>query len=99
MVKQQSDENGKEQVNKRHNTRNVKHEAKKKYKKNKSKCMSMRAKIRMKKNFKDSMKRMSIVSERFLYKVPVDECNILKKIVYCCIIADIFKQLFIDGII
>lgn len=43
--------------------------------------MLMRAQLRKKKNFKDSLKKMSIVSERFMYKVPVDEVNILKKLI------------------
>jgi len=81
MPKQQSDENGKDQSNKRHNKKNNKLVAKKKYKKNKSKFMDMRAEIRKKKTFKDSLKKMSMVSSRFLYKVPVDEVNILRKVV------------------
>lgn len=43
--------------------------------------MKARGELRKHKNFKDSMKKLSIASERFLYKVPVDEINILLKIV------------------
>ena len=77
----QSDENGTKQSNKRHNKKNTKLVQKKKYKKNKSKFMSMRAELRKKKIFKDSMRKMSITSERFAYKVHVDEIEILKQIV------------------
>jgi hypothetical protein len=43
--------------------------------------MGMRAQLRGKKAFKDSLRKMSVISERFMYKVPVDEVNIFKKIV------------------
>ena len=43
--------------------------------------MVMRAELRKKKIFKDSMKKMSITSERFAYKVHADEMIIFNKIV------------------
>lgn len=43
--------------------------------------MVMRAQLRKKKTFKDSLRKLSMVTERFIYKVPVDEVNILKKLV------------------
>ena len=51
---------------------------KKKYKKNKKSFMAMRKELRKKKVFKDNLKKMSITSERFAYKVPCDELEVLK---------------------
>ena len=43
--------------------------------------MSMRGVLRKKKIFKDSMRKMSITSERFSLKVHADEIEILKQVV------------------
>lgn len=43
--------------------------------------MQVRARLRQVKRFKDDMRKLSVVSERFALKVPCDELIILKQIV------------------
>ena len=54
---------------------------KQKFKKNKKKFMQVRAKLRLIKNQKDTLRKLNLISDRFMRKVPGDELQILQQVV------------------
>ena len=73
MGKQNEKDSEKAKSNKRHNKKNLKLIAKKKYKKNKSKFMQVRKKLREVKNYKEVYRKHQLICEKFSEKVPCDE--------------------------